>query len=390
MKKFFILIAAVALCSNVELKAQKQQVTKPSPNASSIKFEKDVFDFGNVNEEKGKITKIFKFKNIGKTDVQIMSVKPSCGCTTTDYTKEPVKPGKMGFVNATFDPVKRNGAFNYSIAISTNEPTNNMVNVAFKGNVIPKPKTKLETYTQAQGSLRFISHQLYFNLTNTQVKIDTVKIYNTSKKTMDITFDKLPAYINYAKAIPEKLKPEQEGKIIFQYDASKRGDIGYVYDRFTFKTNDTAQVEKAITVSANISEDFSKLTPEQLENAPKVSFDSEVFDFGKIVIGKTVDHNYVVTNTGKSKLIIRKVKASCGCTASNAEKTELLPGESTNIKAAFNSSGRAGDQSKSITVITNDPKRSNVTLTIKGFVEKEAEVKTETKAEGSINIIEAK
>ena len=81
-----------------------------------------------------------------------------------------------------------------------------------------------------------------------------------------------------------------------------------------------------------------------------------------------VDHNFVVKNIGKSNLIIRKVKASCGCTATNPEKTVLAPGESTNIKTTFNSKGKSGRQNKSVTVVTNDPKSTSTMLRLTGNV----------------------
>ena len=83
---------------------------------------------------------------------------------------------------------------------------------------------------------------------------------------------------------------------------------------------------------------------------------------------EVITHTYIITNEGKSDLVIRKVKASCGCTAIEPEKTVIAPGEKTSIKAIFNSRGKSGRQNKSITVITNDPLASNILLRIQGTV----------------------
>ncbi|MFW5759375.1 MAG: DUF1573 domain-containing protein, partial [Cyclobacteriaceae bacterium] len=61
----------------------------------------------------------FTFTNSGNTPLIISNVKPSCGCTVTEYTKEPVMPGKQGFVKATYD-TKRMGIFNKSIRVTAN------------------------------------------------------------------------------------------------------------------------------------------------------------------------------------------------------------------------------------------------------------------------------
>ena len=76
----------------------------------------------------------------------------------------------------------------------------------------------------------------------------------------------------------------------------------------------------------------------------------------------------MLTNSGKSDLEIRKVKASCGCTAVQPEKRIITPGESVNIKTVFNSAGKVGNQNKTVTIITNDPKKSKMILWVKGEV----------------------
>lgn len=366
---------------------QTTNVVSPAVNGAdpSIQFESTTYDFGSIKEEKGLVTGVFKFKNTGKSDLQILSVRPSCGCTTSEYTKEAIKPGGSGVIKATYDPNHRPGVFNKSIAVTTNDPKNQNITIFIKGTVIEKPKTKEDLYPLQQGALRFLTNHLSFNLTNNEIKVDTVKIYNAGKRKMEFNFDKIPNYVTILNPI-SKLDTGAEAKIIVKYDATKRQEIGFVYDKFSFTTNDTAQVEKIVYLSANINEDFSKLTPEQMANAPVIVVDTDSYDFGKVKMGAVVEYNYVIKNTGKSTLIFRKVKASCGCTATQPEKMEVEPGGSTRIKATFNSANRMGQQHKTITVITNDPKKSNITLTLQGEVIKENQIEIKgdpKKGEGS-------
>jgi uncharacterized cupredoxin-like copper-binding protein len=101
---------------------------------------------------------------------------------------------------------------------------------------------------------------------------------------------------------------------------------------------------------------------------PKVGIQQLQHDFGNINQGDVVTHTFVISNNGGDILKILDVKASCGCTAAKPEMNELKPGESTNIVVSFNSKGRKGPQTKTITVTTNDPEKQNVLLTIKGNV----------------------
>ena len=99
--------------------------------------------------------------------------------------------------------------------------------------------------------------------------------------------------------------------------------------------------------------------------APKVGTQQLTHDFGDINQGEVVTHSFVIANNGGDLLKILDVKAACGCTAAKPDKSELKPGESTNIAVSFNSKGRKGPQNKTVTVTTNDPEKSQVTFSFK-------------------------
>jgi hypothetical protein len=122
--------------------------------------------------------------------------------------------------------------------------------------------------------------------------------------------------------------------------------------------------KNSIAVSTTIEEDFSKLSADDLKNAPVVNYDAETFDFGDIKPGSKVEHTFMLKNIGKRDLIIRDVKSSCGCTAVSPSKNMVAAGESVPLKVAFDSTGKSGRQNKTITVITNDPKNPTTILRI--------------------------
>lgn len=84
-----------------------------------IEFDQTVYDFGTI-EEGEVIDGKFIVKNTGKTDLLITDVKPSCGCTTPDWTKDPIKPGSSGEIKFSFDSKGRKGTQNKSITIKSN------------------------------------------------------------------------------------------------------------------------------------------------------------------------------------------------------------------------------------------------------------------------------
>jgi hypothetical protein len=113
---------------------------------------------------------------------------------------------------------------------------------------------------------------------------------------------------------------------------------------------------------------------------PKVATQQLEYDFGSVEQGTLVEHTFVISNTGGDALKIRNVSASCGCTAAKPEKSELAPGESTNINVQFNTKGRSGKQRKSVYVDTNDPEHSRLELKIYGVIKK-PEINTVKKEE---------
>jgi len=86
---------------------------------TKIEFEKDNHDFGIIKEGE-KVTHVFKFKNVGTEPLVIKNVKPACGCTTPDWTKDPVPPGGEGKIEVSFDSQGRTGIQNKSVEVFAN------------------------------------------------------------------------------------------------------------------------------------------------------------------------------------------------------------------------------------------------------------------------------
>ncbi|MDR1090696.1 MAG: DUF1573 domain-containing protein [Prevotella sp.] len=133
MKKIGFILFALVLSANFML-AQTAGVNKNAPEA---KFAKEVHDFGKVEESAGTVSTEFTFKNVGKAPLIIQRVQASCGCTTPEYTNEPVLPGKTGTIKVTYSTTGRPGVFNKDATIFTNVP-DTIYRVYIKGEVIRK------------------------------------------------------------------------------------------------------------------------------------------------------------------------------------------------------------------------------------------------------------
>jgi hypothetical protein len=104
------------------------------------------------------------------------------------------------------------------------------------------------------------------------------------------------------------------------------------------------------------------------QNSPKIFSPKTDHEFGEILEGQLVTHEYEIKNIGNAELKIDKVRASCGCTAAQQVANSLKPGESTKIKVEFDSHGRMGLQEKTVYVFTNDPNTPQLKLTFNATI----------------------
>ncbi|WP_018476470.1 DUF1573 domain-containing protein [Pontibacter roseus] len=89
------------------------------------------------------------------------------------------------------------------------------------------------------------------------------------------------------------------------------------------------------------------------ETAAVMSFNESEYDFGTIKQGEIVEHTFTFTNTGKTPLVIESASASCGCTAPDWTKDPVAPGEKGEVKVRFDSNGKVGQQSPTVTIRAN-------------------------------------
>jgi hypothetical protein len=86
--------------------------------ASAISWKSDSIDVGEIPQNKPKSID-FEFKNTGNTVVLITNIQGSCGCTATNYSKEPIRPGETAKVTATYNAASK-GAFSKTVTVTTN------------------------------------------------------------------------------------------------------------------------------------------------------------------------------------------------------------------------------------------------------------------------------
>lgn len=99
-----------------------------------------------------------------------------------------------------------------------------------------------------------------------------------------------------------------------------------------------------------------------------------VKEIGGVAKGEKITHDFVIRNEGTAPLEITEVRASCGCTVAEYDKT-IAPGAAGKVHVAVDTTTFAGPITKGVTVFTNDPDNPQIELTVKASVQPAISVK---------------
>jgi hypothetical protein len=124
MKKLLFSLTALALSTLVFAQKKADEVAK---------FQSETIDLGKIKVGTPTTAK-FTVANIGNEPLIIEQANPTCGCTISNYTKEPIASGKSGEINATYNAASV-GAFEKHLTVKfagTSEPKS----ITIKGEVV--------------------------------------------------------------------------------------------------------------------------------------------------------------------------------------------------------------------------------------------------------------
>ncbi|MEQ8476339.1 DUF1573 domain-containing protein [Fulvivirga sp.] len=204
---------------------------------------------------------------------------------------------------------------------------------------------------------------------NKPAAVEKYEIYNQTDS--DIIFSDeyvAPDHIKISFE-PMTLPAKTAGNLVVTYDAAIKNDYGFMNDRISFQTNEPEGEVKELTVYATIEDYFGPIPPEELSEVPRLKIENAVHDFGRVSNEKESKYIFVVKNTGNSDLIIKKISPNCACVTGVLSTEIIKPGQEAKLDVVFNPEGRRGNQQKSITLYSNDPRSSAQRITIKAYIQ---------------------
>ncbi len=334
---------------------------------AKIKFTTKTHDFGTIQEKDGDVTAKFEFTNEGDTPLLITRATATCGCTTPEHPKKPLRPGEKGEIIVTYHAKGRPGPFDKSIYVFSNDAKNEKVLLTITGNVVSATGIR-ETFTEELGGgLRIKTKSLnFFDVyPGRNNRTRTLAVYNEGSTPMTLTFRNVPKHV-HIECEPEVIEPKQQGRVLVTFETEKANDWGTHTDAIDIyvRGQETRMKNNRITLLADIWEDFSKLTKDQRQNAPEIEVSNTIIDFK---IGSKIQaKELTIRNTGKEKLQIRKIQNDdAEAFQTSLDKTTLKPGEAAKLRINFNpAKTKRRSINQHLTIISNDPSNSRVIVNI--------------------------
>ncbi|WP_181305444.1 DUF1573 domain-containing protein [Rufibacter sp. XAAS-G3-1] len=234
-----------------------------------LTFEKDLHDFGNVTEGVQAIYE-FKFKNTGNQPVVISHVQASCGCTTPEWPKEAILPGKTGVVKAGYNSAGRPGAFNKTLTVTSNGNPETQ-SLFIKGTVTPKAATPAPSSTASaqevakSPKIEVASTTYDFGkLEKGQKATAKFTLKNTGKSDLNITGLQTACNCVAFKMNPSVVKAGQSAKLELTYSPQVLQDR---IEAVTLLSNDITGFAPTLTLKAKVVESLAKQSSVKVNKA---------------------------------------------------------------------------------------------------------------------------
>lgn len=314
-----------------------------------IGFTEKAHDFGTIKEVNGAVSYDFEFVNTGNSPILIKNVESSCGCTSPQWSKQPVLPGKKGFVKATFDPKDRPGFFDKTITVYSNARTP-VVELKIRGIVEGRARTVLDDFPyELPSGLRLPQENIsLLKVRKGESKTMRIGVFNNSGKEAIVTFQGLPSYLQI-KAEPQKIGNREKGEIIATYHTAQQGEFGLNEEEVTLLVNGK---KYSLSVTVYVEEDLSKIDPAK---TPAIDADKKYYNFGKTSSVQPVSFTYQLKNTGNSPMQIHRVYTNDKRVEVEIAKKQLQPGEAVPMTVKTKSGAEPGKLTCLVSVISNCP-----------------------------------
>lgn len=356
MSKFVNLFFVVLLATGVVSCSQNRHVT----------LAQETIELGQLNDNTPQYVSL-KLYNSSSEDLAVDTIVVSTSDIGIQRQVKTLKAGDTTFVDLVVLTSGMDGDFASLVSLYL-EGEKKPIKAVVSGNVRATPLSVEQLCTVPLCDLMVEKSTIDLGtIPLGKTVVDTVMVYNPTDKAITLDCFEMNSRLK-VKVLGRYIQPHKASYIALSIRYDDPESLGNNYESARFEVDRKICTNNVMIVGGVVAEDFSDLTEEELKKAPVLKVDNAEFDFGELKMGAKAQHKYMLTNSGKTPLIVRHVISSCGCTVAKMAKQVIAPGETLPIEIEFDTKGRKGRQQKSITVITNAPASPNVSLWVTGTV----------------------
>lgn len=332
-----------------------------------LQFNKSTFDFGNIPMVSSDKVAVFKFEYNGNEPITITNVSTSCGCSTPNWPKTPIKKGENGEINVVYNSKNKVGEFSEKFLVTTNISTK-----AYELNIIGRVDEGLTNLYNAYNHIVDLGVRVQTPILKYgyifENKSDTLslKVYNSSSDIRHIKLAALPNYIKLAGNSQLELKAGEIDSFRIVLNAPKAKSLGLLKGQFNIFVDKTKKINynNTLSFSAYIKKDISQLSPEQLSNAPKIEIAPSVIMLSKVESKNEYRATVKIMNLGKSILTINNIKSNNALLKISINRKSIRAGKESLLTVKYPDDYKKYNGQDIIYITSSDPKCPVVTISI--------------------------
>ncbi len=343
---------------------------------STLDFEETEFDFGKT-EFQDTLLHRFYFKNNTENEITILEVSTDCACTFSDEnTDQNIKKGAESFIELAFLPYSY-GSFVKVFTIKTDKAGTQTLMLKGQLQPILDKERDFKYPLEKTPKIRTRTRYLHFgNILNTIPITKKFEFYNSGKEDFVFTGKMdIPEHIQVRFDSTHILKAGQTSAIYVIYDPLLKKDFGYIEDAvILFGEQNKKTIKAEFKVTANIEEVFPTLSAEILETYPELEVEDDYINLGSHYIKKIEEDSLIATfvlkNQSNMPLKVHRIIEGYGCKliTEKLDWNYIAPHSNAIVKVLFQSSEERGTYIRSLTLISNDPRKPIRTLKIQAIL----------------------
>lgn len=346
----------MTLCQRLSI-AALLSVILSSPALAEIEWLEKNYNYGAFKEAEGPRMGMVRFVNKGPEAAFINRVRPSCGCTETEFTEGIIQPGDTAMVSFIYNPKGRPGSFEKTVKVYLGKE-NEMHVIRLSGTVIGAPATLQFSYPKEVGPLRLEALSAKTGeLKKGSARHLFINAYNQSPDTIT------PAWVCEERGLQVELTPKSIppgdiatfGFYVKTTDEDRMGPVDYNV-RITADKNHPEAGSCDVTVSTVIVPDTQSMSAEEVNDGPRAYLLPEFVDFGENVAGGKIKFSFEILNDGNSQLDVMRVYSTESGVEITDRPSRIKPGKKAKVKGGLDIRKLpAGAFRIPVEVMTNDP-----------------------------------